>query len=277
MFAAIACQQFLQMPWQNEFTNRLNNWLHVPLFMLLTALLMWVKPSLDMFRIAAVMAVIAVATEVMQLFTGRQASLSDLGLDAIGCAIALFILRPMTASRLGIAVLLCAAVTFTAPGYVLMGYYYQRISFPMLYQPGDVGANILLEPFANTRIISEHPWSAYEKQAVLKAEWTQKRWPGVHFKEPMGHWQGYQNLVVDVYNLEVTEQPLTAGVRHAKSGGTSRYEQRSLQPGSNQIRFPLSKLAYLADGTPAHIYHLMLYTTEQYAGQQILLGKVWLE
>jgi hypothetical protein len=270
-------QQLGQLPWHNQFTNSLNNWLHVPMFAVLTGVLLWIKPAWPVTKIAMAVAFIAVVSEALQIFTYRDASLTDLLLDAVGCGIALLCLRPLNAPRVVICAAVCGLITVGVPARYLLAYEHQARIFPILYTPADWRSNILLDTRATTRLTREHSWHRHQDKQVLFAQWHDTRWPGLHLAEPVKNWQGYKTLVIEVFNLESQEQPLTVGVRHNRTSGTSRYQQQVLQPGPNELHFPLSELSYDNAGAPAQIHHLMLYTTQAHANKRILLGNVRLE
>lgn len=280
VMAALLLQQFAQFPLHNAFTSSLSNWMHVPMFVAITAVIMWLRPQQPLWMTLLAVAGIALLSEGLQLLTSRQASAADLLKDALGAGIALTLLRPVQ-PRLITAAVVTLMATMSVPGLYLAAYTHQKLSFPLLYSPDAVFTKLLtsVQGGANAQHhhIRNHAWAEYDRRTVLAVTWGDTRWPGVHFAEPVSNWQNYEQLRVDVFNRETTPQRLTVGVRHRGFEGTARYLPMQIQPGHNRLSIKLAHLALLADGTPASITHLMLYTNRQHAGERILLGQVWLQ
>ena len=274
---ALLVQQFAQFPLRNGFTESLSNWMHVPMFVGLTAVLLWLQPHRSLWVTVGLVTCIALLSEGLQVLTERQASVADLGKDAVGAGLALWLLRRPQVSKLILATALTAVITLTAPSVYLMAYDHQQRSFPQLYDPDHLRHGILTSSNSPSTVTRTHSWPQYHERSVLEVTWADVTWPGIHFAEPVADWQKYTYLMVDVYNLETNPQNLTAGVRHLHQEGTARYLAQPIAPGHNRLQYKLSHLATLDSGEPARITHLMLYTTRQHAGQHILLGRVWLQ
>jgi hypothetical protein len=277
IITAVLIQQLAGFSTQNTFTNSLTNWLHVPMFAGITATLLWLQPEFRIWRLGIVVLSIAILTEVLQYFTDRQASFSDLGRDILGFVLAAVCLQRSTLRNYLALSGVTAIATMIVPGSYLVAYAYQSYAFPVLYTPEDRLASILAQSNSYTKLTIEHEWQEYADGKVLHVTWSSNPWPGLHFAEPIKSWQGYSTLLIDVFNLDTEPQPLTAGVRHNVNGGTSRYLTMELTPGHNRLSINLADLAYLDSGQAASIKHLMLYTTQSHAGQEILLGQVRLE
>jgi VanZ family protein len=274
---AVLFQQVAQFSTTNAFTSSLANWAHVPMFVGITALLMWSRPRQPVWQVFAIVVGLATLTEGLQHFTGRQPSIVDICRDLLGFAIAAFWLRDATLQNRIAAAALTLAACLAVPTTYLLAYHYHARSFPILYSPADLLASVLTTTDSETRLTSEHPWSAYVGRQVLHITWSGAVWPGVHFVEPVERWGQYCDVVVDAYNLDENLQPLTVAVRHESTGGTSRYDSMDLAPGHNTLRVSVAKLASGDDGESVPIKHLMLYTTQLHAGKKILLGLVRLD
>ncbi len=277
---AFLLQQFAQFPVHNAFTRSLSNFMHVPMFVVITTAVMWLRPQQPLWLTLLIVGGLALLSEALQLFSSRQASVADLLLDAVGITIAVNLLKPARPRWLA-AILVTAVATLSLPSVFLAAYATQHLHFPTLFS-ADVRATRVLTSIeagadASHSYTREHNWSAYAGQPVLAVTWGNTRWPGIHIAEPVSHWHSYQRLRVEVFNAESSAQPLTVGVRHRGFEGTARYFPMNMQPGHNRLQVELTRLANQRDGTPAAITHLMLYTTRPYAGQRILLGRVWLE
>ena len=272
----VLVQQFAELPGQNAFTNSLTNAMHMPMFAGITAILLWLRPKSASWQTVVIVLFIALTTEALQYFSDRQASLSDIGRDAAGMIIALVCLRKFTLSHYLVLAVCIACMTFFVPAIYLLAYDHQAKIFPTLYQPEDLLSAVLTVAHSDTRLTRDHPWPQYLDRRVLAVTWNRDRWPGIHLAEPVENWAAYRWLMIDVYNIEETSQPLTVGVRHHLRGGTSRYLSLDLEPGHNRLQIELSALAKLDNGASATIRHVLIYTTDKHAGKQILLGRIWL-
>ena len=277
IIVAILCQQFAEFPVRNAFTNSLSNWLHVPFFAAITAILLRLLAGTSIWVITGIVLGIAVLTEALQFFNGRTPSIEDLGRDVLGVAIAIVFLRKRTPQHYLTSAFALAVVTLPIPGTYLAAYAYQVQNFPMLYDPAELRSTLLTMARSEARLTREHPWQQYAGGEVLHIKWTKEPWPGIHLLEPVEHWLGHDQLVIDAYNLEDAAQPLTIDVAHTDRGVTSRHHSMTLKPGHNQLRVDVSALARLDSGEPASIKRVIFHTADPHFGKQLLLGRVRLE
>jgi len=275
--AAILVQQMAAFTVVNAFTRSLSNWMHIPMFAGITAVAMWIWPKTTWWKLAIGLMLLALATEGIQFYTGRLPSIEDLSKDCLGAGITWVCFVRLRLSNFIVWLLSVFIVTLAIPSTYLASYQYQQKTFPTLFTPNDWRSKQLTRVKATGGIITEHAWSRYKDKPVLAATWHQTRWPGLHIVEPISNWEAYAALRIDIFNAEPTPQPITVGVRHFARRGTARYRTIMLAPGDNEVRIALKDLAYLDDGKPAKIRHLMLYTTEEQAYKRVLIGRVWLE
>jgi VanZ family protein len=277
----VVAQQFGQFPVQTRFTTSLSNWLHVPMFAIITFAISALVGHAAWARTLAIVATIAVATELLQSFVGRNASLVDLFRDGLGIGIAMATIggmlrfnRPAGACLLGTAVLI--VTTLAIPAMYLVAHAQQARAFPVLYTPGSIAARWLSDINSQSSTTKQHTWTEYVDRDVLAITWADLTWPGLHLYEPLERWDGYAYVSVDAFNLEDSPQPLTIAVRHHKRGGTSRFHQMMLEPGANRVRVAIDRLAKDRQGAPANIKHIILHTSRKHGGKQIWLGQVTL-
>jgi hypothetical protein len=174
----------------------------------------------------AVAVAIGGATELGQIFTHRDPSLRDIGLDARGAACVLALAaacdvrcRPQRWARrarplyFAVAALLGAVIltplAWTAAGYVLRG---QR--FPALFVPASRLDLLFVSTTAGRLDLIPVPPAAAAAagEMALRVPLIARPYPGVSLDEPEADWTGYHTLVVEVTNPGRTELMLTVRV-----------------------------------------------------------------
>lgn len=276
---AVGIQQFAAFPIHNAFTSSLNDWMHVPMFATITAVLLNVFSNTKINHVLLGLVFIALGSEALQFITGGEPSWNDLAKDALGAGIALCFFRPATNHRLIGIISVCAA-TLAVPCFYVTGNAYQYTKFPVLFQPEMRLFRILSNSRSNPTYTRDHNWQRYLNKPILALEWIEAAWPRVNVTETIGDWTQYETIVIDVYNIEATPQPLALAVHYPgllEKQRPSRYQNFELQPGDNRLRASITKLVDIDDTSPLQIRHLMLNTTREHAGKRILLGSVWLE
>lgn len=255
------------MPWQNAFTNTLNNWLHVFLFTSITVLLRVSFPNLSLIYVLVAASALALATEAAQLVTGGSPSFIDLGKDLLGILIAAPIYQLLTRIRLIAVVTTSLIVTLAYPSIILASYQARESRFPMLYTSSAWDRALISDSNSAVRITDE---------GMTHIVWADTTWPGFHLNETVSDWRSYQSIVAEVVNPG-HPQPLTIAVRHRGKRGTAAFVQNQLEMGENTIRVDLSELVVKPDGDQAEIVHVILHTNRKYAGREIYINRVYLD
>ena len=276
----LGVQQFGVFETSTLLAQSLHNALHIPLFVGITGALLWAFPRWTLGATLAVAAGLACVSEALQTWTGGQVSGADLLRDGVGIALATWLLRPAQ-PRLRVAATLTLAATLCVPGFYAMVYLQRELAAPTIYLPDSAFGAVLVEVQPGTggqfELMRTQAWPAYADQTVLALTWGDTRWPGIHCREPIADWLGYQPLRVDVFNPRSTPQSLTAAVGHEGHRGTARARSQTVTPGHNSLSYAVANLAYSKTGQPARISHLILHTRASATGEQLLLGRVWLE
>ncbi|MBS0395447.1 MAG: VanZ family protein, partial [Proteobacteria bacterium] len=229
---------------------------------------------------------IGALTEAGQLFTHRDPSLRDVGLDArgIACALALAAVwdarcRPTAAAarlRLlyaaaaaALAVLILTPLAWTIAGYALRA---QR--FPVLFVPAArldllfvTGTGGRVERFALPPAMAHAPG-----EMALRVPLTTRPYAGVLLDEPAPDWRGYRTLVVEVTNPGRSELAFNVRVHDRSHNWT--YEDRfnaavAVAPGRRVVlEFPLEAVRSAPRGRELDLAHV--------AGVALFLGVSWL-
>jgi hypothetical protein len=277
----LVIQQFVQFPSPTPFTNSLSNWLHVPLFTIITLLIVGITGLQARWRAVVSVLVIAAVSEAAQAFTGRNPSVADLGRDVLGMGIALVALalyRRIPTVSLSVATSLFAAVvTLTEPGMFVAASYLQARDFPVLYLPGSFAARWLTITNRPSKTTTVHDWPEYAGQAVLVLNKGPRNWSGLELQEPPSNWLGFDRVVVDTYNPEDAPQPLTIEIQQPLQGGPARSHTIMLDPGANRASFPLAGLLSDAPTGKAGVTEVVVHTTRGHPGNQVLIGRIALE
>jgi hypothetical protein len=283
----VVVQQLATVGGTDLLGRTLSNTLHIPMFAVLALLLMRVlgHPSWRVLLLVCVAA--GAATEALQLFTTRTASLLDLGLDLLGALplIGAFELtrrlavrgasrRQLAAIWVGVT-LLIAVMTLAAPVRVLLAYHERDRVFPVLLVPSAGRQTLLLSSNSRIRVVpGQSDWPAYAADPVLEVVWTEERFPRIILSEVVPDWSAFATLVADVYLPEGPPITLTAAVGHDGHEGTAAYLRHTVVPGPQRLVYPLQPLLETVDGAPPRISRLVLHTSRNHSGRRLLIGSV---
>jgi len=279
LMALLAAQQFLAVPGSGRLSSGLQNSVHGPWFAVVTWLLLRFAARrtsgwLTVTATAILCVVLAIATEAMQIYTGGDPSWGDVGYDLIGATAALLVwcgrgqLLPRRSSY-GAAVFLLM-VTPT-PFLQALATEWRRTSItPDLVRfdsPLDgalIGANS-----PNEVVAAPVDWPVGPN--VLKIILADTTWPGVHLDEPIADWRPYTALAVDVYVAGTQPLPIHVSVRLDNAPVAHVYRTFECAAGPCSMRLPL---AGLFDRDAARVNAVVIYSSRDFAGRTIYLGRV---
>ncbi len=213
------------------------------------------------YLLAFVVAVaIGGATEIGQIFTHRDPSLRDVGLDARGAACALALAaafdircrpgrwqRRWRALYLAVAAIL-AGIILTPLAWTLAGYTLRAERFPALFVPATrldllfvSGGNGKLE-----RAPVPPPLALVPGELMLRVPLVTRPYAGVSLDEPQPDWTGYRSLVVEVTNPGRTDLQLNVRVHDRAHDYTfeDRFNAEVVVPAGRRqtLEFPLEAI-----------------------------------
>ncbi len=272
----VLVQQFAVVPGNGRVAAGLHNAAHGPWFAVVTYLFYRiVSPRLTIgVALGATMAiavVVALATEAVQLTTGRNAEWSDVAFDLLGACAALTIaagragLLKASAAAVSAATLLAVSIS---PAIVALGIQAHRNAiFPALVDVGVPWQGGLLRSNGESRRIAPPP--DWPQARVLEVELAGVDWPGVSLWEPVADWSAYDALAIDVY----ARQPMTmhVSIRLADAEVDHVYRTFVLAAGPHRLTLPLEPMF---DPQATTVTALVIYSTRAYAGGVFLLGDV---
>lgn len=298
----------VSLPSTPRILGVLNNTAHAPVF---GALALVVLRLIRLYRSSAARSsdyglafVVAVGAgglvEIAQAFMDRDASLEDLGTDALGAGCALGIaagfdrrLWPAKirfASQFAAAVLgLCCGLWALFPlGQTIVAYVDRATAFPVLarfssprdlYFIGSGTARLSLQPLPAR-------WARPGDNLSLRIDFTTTVWPGVSHDEPEPDWRGFSTLVLDVTNPD--EAPLRLTVRVHDAAHDQRHADRfnrafEVMPSNREfLRIPIQDIRAgpvdrLLD--LAQVAGIVVFESSGAAsiGKHFYLTRIWLE
>ena len=308
--ALIALVLGVSLPSWPKILGVLNNMAHAPVFgafaiIVLRLIRAWrsfaVVRASD-YGIAFVVAISAGGlVEIAQALIDRDASLEDLGTDALGAGCALGItaafdrplLWPANVRSVGrvIAVVLglfCGLWALFPLGQAVAAYIDRAMAFPVvtrfssardLYFISSGAARLSLQPLPAQ-------WARPGDDSSLRIDFTAAVWPGMSHDEPEPDWRGFSALVLDVTNPD--ETPLRLTVRVHDVAHDQRYEDRFNRafevPPSTRVTLRILIEDILASpvGRPldlAHIAGIVLFANSESAsiGRYFYVTRIWLE
>jgi VanZ family protein len=214
------------------------------------------------------------ATEIGQMFTHRDPSLRDVGLDGRGAACALALaaafdvrcrqrLHPGRWRALYLVVAgLLAAIILTPLAWTVAGYAVRTARFPALFVPASrldlvflSGTSGRLERFAVPASLAREPG-----EMALRVPLVARPYAGVTLDEPRPDWSGYRTLVVDVTNPGRSDLEFNVRVHDREHNYT--YEDRfnaeiSIPAGRREtLEFPLDAIRAAPRGRPLDLEHV---------------------
>lgn len=287
----LALQQLFTVGGTSLLGGAVNNAAHVPLFaavtLLVARLLRYPHPAM----LLVVCLAIAVASEALQLLTGRHASLQDIGLDLLGILSVLGGLvvtgtlshgaswRASGTRTWPVVALLLAVFTAMGPLRVLLAYNDRDRVFPSLFEPGAWRQAPLLVSGSRLRTVTApERWNAYAGRPVLEVTWANERYPGIVLREVVPQWREFDVLAVDLFIPQGSPGQaggaltLTASVRYATDPPAASWVWRNVEPGPQRVYFALDELLVES----ADIASLVLHADQADAGRTFYFGRVLL-
>ncbi len=243
LLLSIAGATLLQIPSHTMLAQNLQNLLHIPLFAVLSLVFIrlfsgvFQKP-LALYLTVVIIALLAGALiEVLQGFTGRPFSGTDIIRDMIGTGIGIvvhaWLVKRLTWPAVMIIILALMAKDSYQFALMLQHYHARNAAFPLLL---DLNA-AWSATFSGLRLAERN-----RDLVIYKAG----AYPGLSVLEPYPDWRGYRALVFVVENLEESPVQLVLRVHDADHNfqHADRFNKAfRLSPGINAYRIPLKAIA----------------------------------
>lgn len=288
-------QQTVSFSSANRLEIALNNAAHAPWFFLITCLLwhitaLFVGPRLraHLLWAASLALTMAIGLEAVQLFTRRNADLSDVGLNLLGaCSALLAILgahlwREGHIKRAGLCTLLAAVLissSFTRAAEIMWVYSKRDAIAPQLitFESSDFPLRSLLR--GNWELITVHSdavdaGSRHLARVILS---SQRQWPGLTLREPVPDWNGYRWLVLVAYTESDGPLPLEIRLETKSDRGMDSTINFELPQNAGQVRIPLEQLAGDRFGKLDEVRNLFLFSSRLDRDREFYLESIFLE
>ncbi len=270
-------QQFAVVPGSGRIAGGLQNAAHGPWFALVTYLVWRVvrgrfSPPRALIATALVAFGLALITEALQILTGGDAQWADVAFDMLGACAALTFVAGRTQALPRVASLWTAGclllLTLTPAMTALAITAHRNAIFPELVALDAPFYGGLLN--ANSRIeVVEAPAGWQNPGRVLAIEFADTRWPGVSLPEPVSDWSAFAALEVELFTEREVEMHVS--VRLADAPTDHVYRTFQLRGGPARLTLPIAELF---DARRARVTDVVIYSTRQYAGQTVYLGRV---
>jgi hypothetical protein len=217
---------------------------------------------------------IGALTELGQLFTHRDPSLRDVGLDARGaaCVLALaaaFDVRCRPGRHAGrwralylTAAALLAAIILTPLAWASAGYALRSQRFPTLFVPASRLDLLFLSSSAGRleRIPVSEPLARGPGEMALRVPLVTRPFAGVTIDEPQPDWEGYRSLLVEVTNPGRTDLEFNVRVHDRAHNNTyeDRFNAETVIPAGRRqtLEFPLEALRSAPHGRALDLRHV---------------------
>ncbi|PCJ27289.1 MAG: hypothetical protein COA96_03640 [SAR86 cluster bacterium] len=288
----ILIQQLVAVTPDSQMTIAFHNAAHTPWFLCLT-LLIWPilkqvtgREFWQLLIVCGLFALIlGIFLELVQVFTSRQASWGDVGLNYFGAISALCFIAMVHEWRnfhRGAALfLLVVAISLVLMGFRGVGSIY------WLHLKRDSISPVLLAfdgPSAITRrnlgadweiVIGPSPWTDFAGKSVAKVTLqTNLRWPGITLAEPYPAWDEYFSLHIHAFLDSDDPIPLTVRVETFENRGMDSTVDVSLLRGANYLTIPISQLIPASGKTNLDVKALYIFSEGSQAGRNFYLGAI---
>ncbi len=288
----VLAQQVLTFPTETLLARALNNFAHTPWFLIVT-LLIWLliktyyfSSFRNQFMACCLLAfALCVIAEAFQIFTSRQASLSDVARNCLGAMSALSLVFAMHyggkhRSHIVVFGFMLAAsfhlVAMKSVVDVMWQKYLRAQSFPVLADFAN-SADLSSQYVRGNWKIEASPveWSEQKAQNLAKIHLNEgTRWPGLILREPFPDWSDFQTLLINAYLDADTPLALTLRIETFYDSGQDSTTQLSLLPGPNKLEFPLLQIVPSMDSKGARIKAMHLFGDHTQAGRSFYLESI---
>jgi hypothetical protein len=300
---------FAPVPGDTRWIRTLHNSAHAPIFgciSLLVLLLIRSHPRFQLFGLAwqyalalAVAFALGVATELMQIAAGRDASFEDALHDTVGALAFLGVFAafdsrlrdlprgPQLRFGAGILGAACSIIAVAPVATAAMKYQQRDDRFPVL---ADFSQHydryfILQQSAEFSPMKMPAPWAKASDEGALRVRLLDGSYPGMSFIELLPDWTKYSALALDLTNP--TPLNLLLVVRVHDRGHDNQPEDRfserlELPAGTRQVfRIPLQRIAAGPKSRALDLRQvsgLIIFRSEDSpAAGELYLSQAWLE
>ncbi len=304
---AIVPLVFFWSPWRTLLARTINNLGHIPLFALITSLLIvlarrWLGSRLSAaFQYAGVFGLalfLSFLTELIQMLGPRDADFSDLALNGVGAALAVlwwvtFDRRfdgTSVRRRSGRVVLRIVAIVvflaFLSPLIRVWEAYREREDrLPILYSYDSPSQQRFMSSLLAVfePVAPPAAWDADPPDPVLHLRYSRYEGGVLILNEPYGDWRDYSALVVDVFHPGTDKIEIGIGVDDSLRPRRYRHRFNAriwLEPGLNRLRFPIEEIAagpVERELNVARIKRIVVFAVHPVGGFELYLGPIRLE
>lgn len=237
-----------------------------------TRVLGWARRWRTVGDVFGVAFLVAVGTEALQVFSSREASWSDVGLDMLGAVAALGVWAGsvgLCRRWQGILVAAVALVVSLAPLVGAVGIrIHQRAIEPSLVRFENPLWRTYVRSSGELRVrASELPWP---RGSALEVRLADERWPGFRLHEPLPDWSAYQRFRARVFVLGDDALRLNIAFRFFEID-EQVIRSFELEPGPHEIEL---ELAEVFDAQVLRVKELLFYSRRAYAGREFLVGNI---
>jgi hypothetical protein len=295
----LVAQQTLEIPGYGRLARGTQDAMYGPWFAMVTALV-WIllfRPisislgrGTAMFLLVVSVVCLAIATECLQVLTGREGSLRDVMLDmgGAGGTVAAIGWRQrhrngnmIQATILSLAGITCLLWSISPMLVAATTNAYRDWMAPQLIGFESKLEYEILSTNSEVRVVpAPVTWNVYQGRSVLKVRLAQARWREIRLQETISDWSSHSVLVLDIFSATDQMTRLTVSVRpnDPLSNGTLNFlHVFQLTPGANNLRVPIDRLLPDRDTHTWLVRDVGLYSNRSHAGQVVYIGQIGLE
>lgn len=270
--------------------HTLFEWLHVPIFGLISLALLALMPkswpTSQAFGLALLGAVLlGVFSEAIQIPMRRDASWEDIIANGVGAAgfllVAYAVGRKPVVATMSVFGALAILIGSASPVISVTNAIVHRNSqFPVIFN-GDIESE---RTFVSGRNVSmETRWSQSPRRPYTRVETVSGHGPRIEIRNLMADWSNYSNLSLDMevegeQDMEFTVRIHDKLHRRGNQPHSDRFNQRfTLRQGRNNLDIPLQDVRDAPHGRSmdmTDIEALVIFSNEDYAERVIKLYEI---
>jgi hypothetical protein len=267
--------------------------MHIPIFGMIAVGILYMTPKgwgsrQRFFSSLAIVALLAMISELAQVPTARDASLRDFASDILGgigfMCIAMGLSPGFHALREGRSYLVLigmASLAFPlAPLVAASASYVERAqSLPSLIRFDSRLSELRFKMRSAELIRMKEPTSGDVSAVILLGD---GQWPGISLTDIWPDWEAYEALIIEIENPEVTNLPISIRIHDRGHRNNQTYNDRfnrrfDLVPGRQTFQIDLGEIRDAPVGRKmnmAEIDGLVLFTTRKQAGRRFVLHEL---
>ncbi len=274
--ALFALQQLVALGSATPLLIALHNSAHLPWFALITwlvCLIVQPKHRQDLWRLMMFLVLLAVSSEVLQIFSKRDFSVLDIMANLSGATLVLLF---YTRIKVRLVLAFCCVLIGLHPLIITSVAYWERAVVRPEFLPVNAVFldNLLLKKSQLEPAVAPNTCGSLEGQPVHKLTFTDRSWPNIRMMDVMADWSDYQYLSLNLCNPNFDMATIWLSVHPEEKNEPVFYKEFSIFWGHNRVNIPINAMFH---GQTVRVQDVKLYAHERENGRVLYVESVSLK